>query len=196
MTMPVKFSLFNTPIGFCGIAWGMSGIVGVQLPETHSMEQTRARLARLFPQHEEASPTAHIHEAIARITGLLSGQHDDLQDIALDMSRLPAFHQVVYRITRAIPPGQTLTYGEIARQSGEPSAARAVGHALGRNPFAPVVPCHRVLVAGKHLGGFSASGGVATKLRLLQIEGALAVSQQNLFDIGTISTQTIGFPSC
>jgi methylated-DNA-[protein]-cysteine S-methyltransferase len=194
--MLVKFSLFNTPIGFCGVAWGMGGIVGVQLPEIHGMEQTRARLAKLFPQHEEASPPMQIHEAIVRITGLLSGKHDDLQDIALDMSRLPAFHQTVYRITRAIPPGQTLTYGEIARRSGEPSAARAVGQALGRNPFAPVVPCHRVLAAGKHMGGFSASGGVATKLRLLQIEGALVVSQQNLFDTATISTQTAGSSSC
>lgn len=189
--MSVKFSLFNTPIGFCGIAWGASGIVGVQLPELAGELQTRARLAKLFPQSEEALPPAHVHEAITRITALLSGHHDDLQDIELDMSRVPAFHQAVYRITRAIPPGQTLTYGQIAKQLGEPGAARAIGQALGRNPFAPVVPCHRVLAAGKHFGGFSASGGVASKLRLLQIEGARsavqAVAQQNLFDSGTIS---------
>jgi methylated-DNA-[protein]-cysteine S-methyltransferase len=195
MMMPVKFSLFNTPIGFCGIAWAMSGIVGAQLPETNGLEHTRARLAKLFPQHEEASPSSEVHEAIARITDLLSGRYDDLQDIALDLSRLPAFHQTVYRMTRAIPPGQTLTYGEIARLSGEPDAARAVGQALARNPFAPVVPCHRVLAAGNRLGGFSASGGVAAKRRLLQIEGALAVSQQDLFDTGANPAQTIGFPS-
>jgi methylated-DNA-[protein]-cysteine S-methyltransferase len=181
MTTPVEYSLFDTSIGFCGIAWGVNGIVGVQLPELAGETQTRARLKRLFPQSEESSPPVHVHEAITCITALLSGQHDDLQDIALDMSRVPAFHQAVYRITRAIPPGQTLTYGQIAHQLGEPGAARAVGQALGRNPFAPVVPCHRVLAVGKHFGGFSASGGVASKLRLLQIEGALEVSQQNLF---------------
>jgi methylated-DNA-[protein]-cysteine S-methyltransferase len=186
--MSVEFALFNTPVGFCGIAWLQGGIVGVQLPEIGGAEHTRARLAKSFPQSKEASSPAHIQEAIARITALLSGQHDDLQDIALDMSRLPKFHQLVYHITRAIPPGQTLTYGEVAKRASEPSAARAVGQALGRNPFAPVVPCHRVLAAGKHLGGFSASGGVATKLRLLQIEGAMAASQQNLFDNGPIAT--------
>jgi methylated-DNA-[protein]-cysteine S-methyltransferase len=186
--MAVEFALFNTPVGFCGIAWLQGGIVGVQLPEIGDAEHTRARLSKSFPQSEEASPPAHIREAIARITALLSGQHDDLQDITLDMSHLPEFHQTVYRITRAIPPGQTLTYGEVAKRSGEPNAARAVGQALGRNPFAPVVPCHRVLAAGKHLGGFSASGGVATKLRLLQIEGAMAASQQNLFDTAPIPT--------
>jgi methylated-DNA-[protein]-cysteine S-methyltransferase len=182
MIMPVNFSLFDTPIGLCGIAWSENGIVGVQLPEIDGVARTRERLAKLFPQSHEALPTTQVQEAIARITGLLSGKHDDLQDIMLDMSRLPAFHQAVYQTTRAIPPGQTFTYGQVASQLGEPGAARAVGQALGRNPFAPVVPCHRVLSAGKGLGGFSASGGVASKRRLLQIEGALAVSQQNLFD--------------
>ncbi len=186
MTQPIQFSLFDTPIGLCGMAWGDSGIVGVQLPETRGAAQTRERLFRSFPQSHETMPPPHVHEAIARIAGLLSGKHDDLQDISLDMSRVPAFHQAVYRITRAIRPGDTLTYGQIASQLGEPAAARAVGQALGRNPFAPVVPCHRVLAAGGHLGGFSASGGIAIKLRLLQIEGALAVSQQGLFDAGAI----------
>jgi methylated-DNA-[protein]-cysteine S-methyltransferase len=153
MMMPVKFCLFNTPIGFCGVAWGVSGIMGVQLPEIHGASRTRERLTQLFPQSHEASPPTHVHEAITRITGLLSGKNDDLQDIMLDMSRLPAFSQAVYRATRAIPPGQTVTYGQIASQLGEPGAARAVGQALGRNPFAPVVPCHRVLAAGKQLGG-------------------------------------------
>ncbi|MBS7807840.1 methylated-DNA--[protein]-cysteine S-methyltransferase [Variovorax sp. PCZ-1] len=191
MTRPIEFSLFDTSMGFCGIAWGWKGILCVQLPETNGVEKTRARLMRLFPQSNEAPPPVHVHEAIVRITALLSGQHDNLQDIALDMSGVPAFHQKVYRITRAIPPGQTLTYGQIASQLGEPGAARAVGQALGRNPFAPVVPCHRVLAAGKHFGGFSASGGVASKIRLLQIEGAQcvagAVAQQNLFDTDTVS---------
>jgi len=88
----------------------------------------------------------------------------------------------VYEITRAIPPGRTLTYGEVARRLGDPNAARAVGQALGHNPFAPVVPCHRVLAAHSGAGGFSAEGGVVTKLRMLQIEKAQMGSEPGLFD--------------
>ncbi len=84
-------------------------------------------------------------------------------------------------LARTIPPGTTLTYGEIAARLGNPGHARAVGQALGSNPFAPVVPCHRVLAAGGRSGGFSANGGVATKLRMLQIERA-SFNGPGLFD--------------
>src|SRR5439155_16025712 len=92
--------------------------------------------------------------------------------VALDMERLPAFHRRVYEIARTIPPGETLSYGELAARLGVPGAARAVGQTLGRNPVAIVVPCHRVLAAGGKVGGFSANGGITTKLRLLSIEAA------------------------
>jgi methylated-DNA-[protein]-cysteine S-methyltransferase len=98
------------------------------------------------------------------------------------MRDVPEFNQRVYAAARAIPPGRTLTYGEVAQQIGEPGAARAVGQALGHNPFAPVVPCHRILAAGNGGGGFSAEGGVATKLRMLQIEHARMGPQPSLFD--------------
>jgi methylated-DNA-[protein]-cysteine S-methyltransferase len=78
----------------------------------------------------------------------------------------------VYEAAREIPPGETLTYGGIATAIGAPRSARAVGQALGRNPFAIVVPCHRVIAAGGRTGGFSANGGVDTKMRLLTIEQA------------------------
>ena len=92
------------------------------------------------------------------------------------------FNQRVYSVARAIPPGQTLNYGEVAARLGKPGAARAVGQALGSNPFAPVVPCHRILAAGKRAGGFSAGGGVATKLRMSQIEKAELGEGPGLFD--------------
>ena len=85
---------------------------------------------------------------------------------------MPPFHRRVYEVTRTIAPGVTRSYGEIAARLGAPRSARAVGQALGRNPFAILVPCHRVLAAGGKPGGFSANGGVATKLRLLAIETA------------------------
>jgi methylated-DNA-[protein]-cysteine S-methyltransferase len=174
-------AVFATPIGSCGIAWNDHALLGVQLPEADD-RALRARLHRDFPGLEEAAPPSWVMRAIARIQALLDGAHDDLIDIPLDMERVPPFNQRVYEITRAIPPGRTLTYGEVAQRLGEPGAARAVGQALGHNPFAPVVPCHRVLAARSGGGGFSAEGGVATKLRMLQIEKAQLGSEPGLFD--------------
>jgi methylated-DNA-[protein]-cysteine S-methyltransferase len=107
------------------------------------------------------------------VQALLSGERRDLQGLPLDMSRLTGFQCAVYAIARAIPPGQTRSYGEIASELGDVKLARAVGQALGRNPFAPVVPCHRVLAAGNQPGGFSANGGAVTKMRMLAIEGVV-----------------------
>ena len=182
------FALFDTPLGHCGMAWGERGLVGVLLPE-HSVAQTRARMQRLFPRLHEVPPSPEAQAVITRITALLNGERDDLSDIALDMSDVPPFHQRVYEVARAIPPGRTLTYGEVAARISEPGAARAVGQALGHNPFAPVVPCHRVLALGARSGGFSAGGGVATKLRMLQIEGAQIGGAPGLFDDDSLRQQ-------
>jgi methylated-DNA-[protein]-cysteine S-methyltransferase len=182
MRKTIGFSFFSTAIGDCGIAWGEGGITGVQLPDTQGIVYTRARMAKSFAQASEKSPPPFVQDAISRIADLMCGGQDDLRSITLDMSGIPAFNQRVYQVTRDILPGQTLTYGQVAAKLGEPGAARAVGQSLGRNPFAPVVPCHRVLATGASLGGFSASGGVAAKLRMLQIEGALPAPQPGLFD--------------
>jgi methylated-DNA-[protein]-cysteine S-methyltransferase len=166
------FALFDTPIGHCALAWGLHGIVGAALPGA-TPEATRARVRRRHPGVHEVVPPPEVARVIERITALLSGQaDDDLHDIALDMRAVPAFHRRVYELARGIGPGRTLTYGEVAAQLGEPQAARAVGQALGANPFPIIVPCHRVLAAGGRSGGFSAPGGARTKLRLLEIERA------------------------
>ena len=115
-----------------------------------------------------------MRRAVDDIAALLRGERTDLSAVPLDMEEVPAFHRRVYEVARRIPPGKTLSYGDIAQRLGAPRAARAVGQALGRNPFAIVVPCHRVLAAGGRVGGFSANGGVSTKLRMLTIEGAPA----------------------
>lgn len=175
------FALFATAIGRCGIAWGERALLGVQLPES-SDAATRVRLLRGLPALREAEPPAWVLLAMVRIRALLNGLQDDLADIPLDMEGVPPFHRRVYEVTRAIPPGRTLTYGEVAQRLGDPGAARAVGQALGHNPFAPVVPCHRVLAARSAAGGFSAEGGVATKLRMLQIEKAQVGADPGLFD--------------
>jgi len=175
------FTLFDTRIGRCGLAWGGRGIVGVQLPEARDTD-THARLLHRFPQAREATPPPAVQHAVEAITALLRGEARDLSTVALDMDGVSAFHRRVYDAARAIPPGSTLSYGEVATRLGVEGSARAVGQALGRNPFAIIVPCHRVLAAGGRTGGFSASGGITTKLRMLAIEGAGTNGQGALFD--------------
>jgi methylated-DNA-[protein]-cysteine S-methyltransferase len=175
------FALFDTRIGRCGIAWGTRGIGGVQLPEA-SAAKTRARLVRRYPQAREAPPPADVRRAIAAIAALLEGERSDLSAVALDMEDVADFDRRVFEAARAIPAGATLSYGELAARLGERGLAREVGQALGRNPFPLVVPCHRVLAAGAKAGGFSANGGVATKLALLTIERARTSQAPTLFD--------------
>ncbi|MDO9199232.1 methylated-DNA--[protein]-cysteine S-methyltransferase [Rhodoferax sp.] len=173
--MPTQaYALFNTPIGHCGIAWSERGVTGVQLPEQDEAA-TRARMGRRFPKCSDGVAPPQVQEAICAVVALLSGAPAaplDLSNVVLDMDGVPPFHLRVYALARRLLPGETVTYGEMARELGDPGAARAVGQALGSNPFAPVVPCHRVLAADGRAGGFSANGGVTTKLRLLLIERA------------------------
>jgi methylated-DNA-[protein]-cysteine S-methyltransferase len=175
------FALFDTAIGACGIAWGERGLVGVQLPEA-SKARTLARLRRRFPATPEASPPPSVQRAIEGIVQLLQGAAIDLAAVALDMAAVPSFDRRVYEVARTIPPGATLSYGDIAARLSAPGEARAVGQALGQNPFPLVVPCHRVLAAGGKAGGFSANGGVTTKLRLLTIERARTSDAPTLFE--------------
>ncbi len=178
------FALFDTAIGPCGIAWDDAGLVGVQLPEA-SQDAARARLARRFPQSSEETPPPDVQVAVDAIKALLAGEARDLASIPLNMDRVPAFNREVYDVARSIPPGATLSYGEIAARIGKPEAAREVGVAMGRNPFPIVVPCHRVLAAGGKIGGFSAHGGIEAKRKLLAIESVHAKGEADaptLFD--------------
>ncbi|HEY5410532.1 MAG TPA: methylated-DNA--[protein]-cysteine S-methyltransferase [Caulobacteraceae bacterium] len=172
--------VFDTPIGPCGLAWTQAGLIGVSLPEPDAAA-VRARLQRRYPEATGGLPPPEVEDARQRILALLSGEAADLSPIALDLDRVGAFEQRIYAIARAIPPGEVMTYGEIASRVGEPQAAQAVGHAMGRNPWPIVVPCHRVVGSNGKLGGFSARGGTRTKLRILEIEGALKPESLPLF---------------
>ena len=167
------YTLFDTALGRCAIAWRPGGIVSVELPGADDAA-TRRRILRSRPGAVDAPPPPGVAAAIDRIAHLLAGEPDDLATVALDMTDVPEFHRRVYDAARAIPPGETLSYGAIAERIGERGGAQAVGQALGRNPFPIVVPCHRVLAADGSLHGFSAPGGTATKRRMLEIEGATA----------------------
>jgi methylated-DNA-[protein]-cysteine S-methyltransferase len=167
----MNFALFETAIGCCGIVWSERGIVGVQLPE-RSEAATRNRLRRRFPPAHEVEPPADVQRAIDDIVALLGGERRDLHHVKIDLDLAPEFHRRVYEVARRIPAGATLSYGEVAERLGDRNLARDVAEALSQNPCPIIVPCHRVLAAGGKPGGFSAPGGVATKLRLLTIEGA------------------------
>ncbi|MBS0444975.1 MAG: methylated-DNA--[protein]-cysteine S-methyltransferase [Proteobacteria bacterium] len=176
-----SYALFATPIGDCAIVWGTGGIVGTSLPAA-TPAASRALLQRRYPAAQEAPPPAAIAQVIDAIRALLAGEPRDLLEVPLDMARIASFERRVYEAARAIPPGRTLTYGELAARIGAPTEARAVGQALGANPYPIVVPCHRILGAGGRSGGFSAPGGTRTKLRLLEIERAVLGDGPGLFD--------------
>ena len=163
------FTLFETAIGRCGIAWGPNGLKGLQLPETDD-RAAAARLRRRFPALAMADPPASVVAAIARIAAFLAGGRDDFLDLSLDFNATGAWDRAVYKEARKIPAGSTTTYGALAARTGDPGQARAIGQALGRNPWPIVVPCHRVLPASHKLGNYG--GGPDRKRALLTLEGA------------------------
>ena len=128
--------------------------------------------AGAFPRAGETTPPDGVLRAIDDTVALLRGEPRDLTHVTIDSDGVADFNRRVYAIARTIPSGATLSYGEIAERLGDRNLARGVGQALGQNPFPVIVPCHRVLAAGGKVGGFSAPGGIVTKLRLLTIEGA------------------------
>ncbi|MGI9147312.1 MAG: methylated-DNA--[protein]-cysteine S-methyltransferase [Chloroflexota bacterium] len=170
MTTAHGFALFETTIGTCAVAWNDHGLTSVQLPGASHALRRRASVA------SEVVPPPAIQSTIDAMVGLLEGKPSDLSCVGLDMAGISEFDRCVYAVARTIPPGATLSYGDIAARLGEPAwpAARNVGQALGRNPFPIVVPSHRVVAAGGKLGGFSGPGGLKTKLRLLSIEAAFS----------------------
>jgi methylated-DNA-[protein]-cysteine S-methyltransferase len=166
--------VFSTALGTCSVEWSSRGITGVALPGPRPL--------RGVDVHDADDVPAPIHAAIAGMVALLDGEHRDLTAVTLDEDGIDAFRRSVYAAARKIEPGTVATYGEIARTIGSPAAAaRAVGAALGNNPFPIIVPCHRVLAADGALTGFSAPGGIVTKRRMLEIENVPGFAQESLF---------------
>jgi methylated-DNA-[protein]-cysteine S-methyltransferase len=178
----VAYTIFDTMVGRCGIVWSDRGVVAVQLAEAREID-TRRRLLRQYPDARESRPDETIASAIAGIAAVLSGRAGDFSGIVLDLHGIPAFDGRVYDAVRAIPRGETATYADIAAQLRASGATQAVGHALRRNRFALIVPCHRALVTAGDASGTCANGGVVTRRRLLSLEGALSRSGPTLFDV-------------
>jgi methylated-DNA-[protein]-cysteine S-methyltransferase len=176
------YSIFDTGLGRCGIAWGDLGVMGVQLPEAREID-TRKRLFQLYPEARELRPSHNVEIAIEGIVALLRGGDSDLSGVTLDMTGIPAFNQRVYAFARTIPRGATRIYAEVAGALRASGAVYSVAQAIARNPFMIIVPCHRVLEAGHYADNISPNGGAISKRRLLSIEGTQTTASKTLFDV-------------
>jgi methylated-DNA-[protein]-cysteine S-methyltransferase len=173
--MTISMATFETELGRCGVRWSDAGITGVLLPGSLALAGPPVKL------RPDAPP--FVRRAIDGMTAVMAGQPADLRDVPLDLSGIDDTRRIVYAATRDIPAGATRTYGEVARAISRTDyeGARDVGAALAKNPFPIIVPCHRVLAANGALHGFSAPGGLETKRRMLELEGAPGYGQQVLF---------------
>ena len=169
-SLPEHYCLFDTAFGPCGVGWNGRGLTRLQLPEGEAAA-TEARLTAHMRSPTPEDPPPAIAAAIGRLRAYFDGEPMDFSTVVLDLGGESDFHRGIYAATRAITWGRTATYGELASRVGQPGAARAVGHAMARNPLPIVIPCHRVLASGNRIGGFSAHGGTLTKERLLWLEG-------------------------
>lgn len=172
-------TLFDTRLGRCGIAWGASGVLAVSFAEADDAKTRANLLRRAKGATETDAPPPAITRVITDIRALFDGEGAELSYADLDMDGLPEFDRNVIALTLDIKPGETNTYGDLARALGDVSLSRRVGQALGRNPFPIIAPCHRVIGADGSMTGFSAPGGAEAKRRLLKVEGAL---EPDLFD--------------
>jgi len=190
--MTPEYALFDTSLGPCALVWGPAGIRAAGLPEATQADLV-ARIEDRQPGARPGAAPPDIAHAMALIARLLDGEHVDLGRVQLDMAGIPAFHRRVYEDIRRIPPGTTLTYGQVSQRLNAPGSARAVGQALAANPYLLIVPCHRVLATGGGLGGFSAHGGTDTKRRLIAIERGTDVIEPSLFETLPLAPPTRQF---
>ncbi|MEO7111872.1 MAG: methylated-DNA--[protein]-cysteine S-methyltransferase [Polyangiaceae bacterium] len=168
--MSVLYTLFDSSLGACGIAWEDDVLIAMNLPQ-RTRRETEAHLKSIGATKSKTVPK-WVERTMRAVAAQIDGRTQNFSRLKLDEARVPPFHRRVYEAAREIPSGQTETYGSLALKMGAPKSQRAVGQALGKNPFAIVVPCHRVLAAGNKPGGFTAFGGWETKKKLLLREGA------------------------
>lgn len=175
---PMALTLFPTALGTCGLAWNDIGLTGFQLPEKNS-EQTEQKLrTRSYGQSTGAPRPPWVRRLVERVQQHLEGKRQDFSDVPLDWSQISDFQRAVYQQTRHITAGGKKSYGELAHLIGLDSKfARAIGVAMAQNPWPLIVPCHRVVSASGKMTGYSASGGIRTKTRLLVLEGAELLSE-------------------
>jgi methylated-DNA-[protein]-cysteine S-methyltransferase len=178
------YHIFETARGHCGIAWSNGGVARFQLPD-RSADATERSLLRHLRDAKPGTPPPSVAETIAAVKRYFAGEKVEFSDVPLDLEGQDEFFQQVYAAARRVGWGHTTTYGALAKELGGGwEAARDVGQAMAKNPVALIIPCHRVLAAGGKVGGFSAPGGAASKIKMLELEGVhlggLAQAQQSL----------------
>jgi len=172
------YHLFDTKLGFAGIAWSDDGITRFRLPDAD-----RAATEQHFEAKGNAAPPPpSIAAVVDEAKRYFSGERIDFSSITLDLKSVEPFRRAIYDALRKISFGETVTYGELAKRAGAnaPQAAQEVGIAMARNPVPLIIPCHRVLAAGGKLGGFSAPGRTEAKQRMLALEGVYIDNQPRL----------------
>jgi methylated-DNA-[protein]-cysteine S-methyltransferase len=159
----------QTAFGWVGIAWSVQGLVALSLPqptEDEALRRVPASSGSIPPQPSWLDLT----DLAGRLSRYFAGEAV-VFDEPLDPTIGTDFQRQVWAVTRAIPRGQTRSYGDVAREAGSPAAARAVGQAMARNPWPIVVPCHRVVGSDGRLTGFG--GGLEMKRQMLAMEEAI-----------------------
>ena len=174
----MHFHLFETKLGFAGIAWGDDGITRFRLPDpdhTAAAQQFKGKV-------ESQSPPPQVATVVDQAARYFAGERIDFSEIGLDLSGIDPLRRSIYDALRKVSFGETVTYGELAKRAGinAPQAAQDVGVAMARNPVPLIIPCHRVLAAGGKLGGFSAPGRTETKEKMLALEGVFIGNQPRL----------------
>lgn len=159
---PLSFIEWPGPLGAMLLAASDAGVAGIWFSgQQHGPDASGWRADAAHPL---------LHSAVGQLDDYFAGRRRHFE-LPLDLRSGTAFQQSVWQALRAIAPGRTCSYGDLARRIGRPSAVRAVGAAVGRNPIGIVVPCHRVIGAGGALTGYA--GGIERKQALLRLEGAL-----------------------
>ena len=163
-------AVFETVLGFMGIAWSEAGLMRLCLPE-RNRDTVERRLLRHPGVAASDEQPRWVVGLIASIKAYAAGEDIDFSGVPVDLAGVDDFRLAIYDAARKLGYGETTTYGELAKRAGHAGLPRETGAALGANPVPLVIPCHRILAAGGKIGGFSAPGGSATKEKMLAMEG-------------------------
>ena len=167
----MDYRIFATALGEMGVGWTDVGISRFRLPGDPPRKMAQAFERSGFTLDEAGQPTL-----VERVIAYAEGTPDDFVDIPLGLTGVPEQNRRIYEHIRSFGWGVTTSYGAIARWLGDVALSRAVGAAMAVNPIPLIIPCHRVMAADGRTGGFTAPGGVDSKLRLLALEKAASPS--------------------
>ena len=165
------YTVFRTRWGYFGLFGTEKGLFRSCLPLS-SREKTERNL--LMGTNDAELDFRMFAELEEKIKAYFEGGYVDFSDVKVDLSSFSPFGKKVLRACRKVKYARTVTYGQLADMAGSAGASRAVGGILGKNPMPLIIPCHRVIRSDGDMGGFSATGGVNLKKRMLKLEAISA----------------------